>query len=59
MIEKDIHRFQVWPNRMIDMMFSPELWCKKFDSDHGLHGFKRYVSLAILARNLQIIGLNA
>ena len=24
--------------------------------DHGLHGFKSYVSLAILARNLQIIG---
>lgn len=24
--------------------------------DHGIHGFKRYVSLSILARNLQIIG---
>jgi hypothetical protein len=24
--------------------------------DHGIHGFKRYVSLAILARNIQIIG---
>lgn len=24
--------------------------------DHGLHGFKKYVSLAILARNIQIIG---
>lgn len=24
--------------------------------DHGLYGFKRYVSLAVLARNLQIIG---
>ena len=24
--------------------------------DHGIHGFKRYVSLAILSRNLQIIG---
>jgi hypothetical protein len=24
--------------------------------DHGIHGFKRYVGLSILARNLQIIG---
>jgi hypothetical protein len=24
--------------------------------DHGLHGFKRYVALAIVARNIQIIG---
>jgi hypothetical protein len=24
--------------------------------DHGLPGFKRYVSLAVLARNIQIIG---
>jgi len=24
--------------------------------DHGLHGFKRYVSLSVLARNLQILG---
>lgn len=24
--------------------------------DHGIHGFKRYVSLAVLSRNLQIIG---
>lgn len=24
--------------------------------DHGIHGFKRYISLAVLARNLQIIG---
>lgn len=24
--------------------------------DHGIHGFKRYVSLAVLARNIQIIG---
>ena len=24
--------------------------------DHGLHGFKRYVGLAILARNIQILG---
>lgn len=24
--------------------------------DHGLHGFKRYVALAVLARNIQIIG---
>ena len=24
--------------------------------DHGLHGFKRYVALAVLARNLQILG---
>ncbi len=25
--------------------------------DHGLHGFKRYVSLAILARNIQQLGV--
>ena len=25
--------------------------------DHGLHGFKRYVSLAILSRNLQLLGV--
>ena len=24
--------------------------------DHGLHGFKRYVALAVLSRNIQIIG---
>ncbi|MBA7670389.1 ISNCY family transposase ISDpr11 [subsurface metagenome] len=24
--------------------------------DHGLHGFKRYVGLAVLARNIQILG---
>jgi len=24
--------------------------------DHGLHGFKRYVALAVLARNIQILG---
>ena len=24
--------------------------------DHGLFGFKRYVSLAVLARNIQILG---
>jgi hypothetical protein len=24
--------------------------------DHGLHGFKRYIGLAVLARNIQIIG---
>jgi transposase, IS5 family len=24
--------------------------------DHGLYGFKRYVSLAVLARNIQILG---
>ena len=24
--------------------------------DHGLNGFKRYVALAVLARNIQIIG---
>ena len=24
--------------------------------DHGLHGFKRYVALSVLARNLQILG---
>lgn len=24
--------------------------------DHGLHGFKRYVGLAVLARNIQIVG---
>lgn len=24
--------------------------------DHGLHGFKRYVALAVVARNIQIIG---
>jgi len=24
--------------------------------DHGLHGFKRYVALAILSRNIQIVG---
>jgi hypothetical protein len=24
--------------------------------DHGIHGFKRYVSMGMLARNLQIIG---
>jgi len=24
--------------------------------DHGLHGFKRYVALAVIARNIQIIG---
>ncbi len=24
--------------------------------DHGLHGFKRYVALAVLARNIQIMG---
>ena len=26
--------------------------------DHGLHGFKRYVSLAVLARNIQQLGVN-
>ena len=25
--------------------------------DHGLHGFKRYVSLAVLARNIQQLGV--
>ena len=25
-------------------------------SDHGLHGFKRYVGLAIVARNIQKLG---
>jgi len=25
-------------------------------SDHGLDGFKRYVALAVLARNIQILG---
>jgi len=25
-------------------------------SDHGLHGFKRYVGMAVVARNIQIIG---
>jgi len=24
--------------------------------DNGIHGFKRYVGLAVLARNIQIIG---
>ncbi len=24
--------------------------------DHGLHGFKRYVSLAVVARNIQKLG---
>ncbi|MDY0376112.1 MAG: ISNCY family transposase, partial [Desulfobacterium sp.] len=24
--------------------------------DNGIHGFKRYIGLAVLARNLQIIG---
>ncbi len=24
--------------------------------DYGLHGFKRYVGLAVLARNIQVIG---
>ena len=24
--------------------------------DHGLHGFKRYVGLSVLARNIQILG---
>ena len=24
--------------------------------DHGLHGFKRYVALSVLARNMQILG---
>jgi len=24
--------------------------------DHGIHGFKRYISLAVLARNIQILG---
>ncbi len=24
--------------------------------DHGLHGFKRYVGMAVVARNIQIIG---
>jgi hypothetical protein len=24
--------------------------------DHGLHGFKRYVALSVLARNIQILG---
>jgi hypothetical protein len=24
--------------------------------DHGLHGFKRYVALAVLSRNIQIMG---
>jgi hypothetical protein len=24
--------------------------------DHGIDGFKRYVSLAVLARNIQILG---
>ena len=24
--------------------------------DHGIHGFKRYVALAVVARNIQIIG---
>ena len=24
--------------------------------DHGIHGFKRYVALAIVARNIQIVG---
>ncbi|MEO5334501.1 MAG: hypothetical protein H7839_20995 [Magnetococcus sp. YQC-5] len=24
--------------------------------DHGIHGFKRYVALAVLARNIQILG---
>jgi transposase, IS5 family len=24
--------------------------------DHGIQGFKRYVSLSVLARNLQIMG---
>lgn len=24
--------------------------------DHGIHGFKRYVGLAVLARNIQILG---
>jgi|TARA_B100001971_G_scaffold89013_1_gene82202 hypothetical protein len=24
--------------------------------DHGLHGFKRYVALTVLARNIQIMG---
>jgi hypothetical protein len=24
--------------------------------DHGLHGFERYVALAVLARNIQILG---
>ena len=24
--------------------------------DHGLHGFKRYVALSVLARNIQIVG---
>ena len=26
--------------------------------DHGLHGFERYVSLAVLARNIQQLGVN-
>jgi IS5 family transposase len=26
-------------------------------SDHGLHGFKRYVALAVLARNIQQLGV--
>ena len=25
--------------------------------DHGLHGFERYVSLAVLARNIQQLGV--
>ncbi|MFT5727021.1 MAG: IS5 family transposase [Desulforhopalus sp.] len=25
--------------------------------DHGLHGFKRYVALAVLARNIQQLGV--
>lgn len=25
--------------------------------DHGLHGFKRYVSLAVLSRNIQLVGV--
>ena len=24
--------------------------------DHGIHGFKRYVALAVVARNMQILG---
>lgn len=24
--------------------------------DHGVHGFKRYVALSVLARNIQILG---
>jgi len=54
-LNKSVYLQQSW--RFGEAPFKLEVHGLDRCPDHGIHGFKRYVALAVLARNIQQLGV--